>query len=238
MELIKGDALEKIKSIKNNSINAVIVDPPYMINTKSDHEGKLNAWADYCNASYWYEAWMRETQRVLKNDGCFWTFLNWRSFVTFQKASCNIGWAMESVLVWDKEWIGPGGSRGLRPSYELVALFAMPSFAIQDRGLYDIQRFPWSSIKPHGHPAEKPVNLLKWLIENSTAKGDIVADWFMGSGTTGEAAISTGRDFIGIEMSDKWMDVAKKRIEAAEKGISEPQIDGQIDFIDLQMDRE
>ena len=135
--------------------------------------------------------------------------------MTFQKAACDAGWPIESLLVWDKQWIGPGGQKGLRPSYELVALFAMPEFHIPNRGLPDIQRFKWSSKKPHGHPAEKPEDLISWLIENSTKEGDTVLDLFMGSGTTGAAAISTGRKFIGIEQDEKWYNVAKQRIEEA-----------------------
>lgn len=156
VKLYQGDCLEIMRDIPDDSVDLVLTDPPYMINTKSTGTGKISPWADYCNASFWYAEWMKETRRVLKNTGGLWTFLNWRSFVTFQKAACDIGWPIESVLVWDKCWIGPGGKKGLRPSYELVALFAMPEFQIENRGLYDIQRFRWSSKKPHGHPAENP----------------------------------------------------------------------------------
>ena len=215
IDLRQGDCLELMKNIPDGSVDLVLTDPPYMINTKSTGSGKLNPWSDYCNASYWYAEWMRESKRVLKQTGCLWTFLNWRSFVTFQKAACDIGWPIESVLVWDKCWIGPGGTRGLRPSYELVALFAMPDFKIENRGLYDIQRFKWSSKKPHGHPAEKPVELIKWIIKNCTKEDDTVADWFMGSGTTGEGCVETGRNFIGIEQNEEYFLCSKKRIEDA-----------------------
>lgn len=187
-----------------------------MINTKSTGAGKIDPWADYCNAAFWYAEWMQQARRLLKPTGCLWSFLNWRSFVTFQKASANLGWPMESVLVWDKCWIGPGGKKGLRPSYELVALWAMPEFVIEDRSLADIQRFKWSSVKPHGHPAEKPVELMKWIIEHASHEGDTVLDIFMGSGATGEASVLTGRNFVGMEMNDHYFDIAAKRIQEAE----------------------
>lgn len=161
IQLYQGDCLELMQSIPDGSVDMVLTDPPYMINTKSTGGGKLNPWADYCNAAFWYAEWIRQAKRILRETGCLWSFLNWRSFVTFQKAACDTGWPIESVLVWDKCWIGPGGSKGLRPSYELVALWAMPNFKIENRGLYDIQRFKCSSVKPHGHPAEKPVELVK-----------------------------------------------------------------------------
>ena len=213
--LLQGDCLELMKDIPDNSVDMVLTDPPYMINTKSTGAGKLNTWADYCNASFWYAEWMRQARRILKSTGCLWSFLNWRSFVTFQKAACDIGWPIESVLVWDKCWIGPGGAKGLRPSYELVALFAMPDFKIENRGLYDIQRFKWSSKKPHGHPAEKPVDLMKWLVNQSTKTGDTVCDLFMGSGTTGEACVLTGRSFIGMELETGYFETAQQSMEEA-----------------------
>ncbi len=211
-----GDCLEVINEIAPLSARAIITDPPYGINTKSDGSGKLSPWADMCNSAFWYAEWFNRARSRLRQDGCMWTCLNWRSLVTFQKAACDIGWPIESLLVWDKRWIGPGGSRGLRPSYELVALLANEGFSIDDRGLPDIQAFKWSSQKPNGHPAEKPVGLKRFLIENSTKPGELVIDLFMGSGTTGEAAMLSGRKFIGVELDPQWFDVACTRIDAAQ----------------------
>ncbi len=210
-----GDALEIIPALRE--IDLVVTDPPYMVNTKSDGMGKLSPWADICNGALWFREWFGMTRRALKSDGAMWTFLNWRSVATYQKASCDLGWPIESMLVWDKEWIGPGGDRGLRPSYELSALFPREDFHIPNRGLPDIQRAKWSAIKPNGHPAEKPETLMRWLILECSQEDAFVADWFMGSGTTGAAAISTGRRFIGIEQDERWFNIACRRIEAAQR---------------------
>jgi len=191
------------------SVNAVVTDPPYGINTKSDGGGKLSPWADLCNSSLWYIEWLGMCRSLLKSGGPLWTFLNWRSIVTFQKAACDLGWSIESLLVWDKCWIGPGGMRGLRPSYELVALFIAGSFRIKDRGLADIQRWQVGSHKPNGHPAEKPLEALLWLVENS-GSGTIL-DPFMGAGTTCIAAEKLGRHFIGIEIEPRYVDVSVAR---------------------------
>lgn len=213
MQLLQGDCLEHLAHIPNGSVDMVLTDPPYMINIKSDVRSKLNPWADWCNASYWYTAWISEARRVLKPTSCLWSFINWRSLVTFQKAACTLGWPIESLLVWDKEWIGPS-TRGLRPSYELVALWAMPDFRIKDRSLADIQRFKWGSFKPHRHPAEKPEALASWLIAHCTEPGQLILDPFMGSGTTGAAAVKLGRDFLGIEEDPGWVEAAKQRIQS------------------------
>lgn len=215
--LYLGDCREMFAEIGTGTVAAVVTDPPYGINTKSDGMGKLSPWADWCNSSYWYADWLATCQRLVGNTGCVWSCLNWRSMVTFQKASADIRWPIESLLIWDKDWIGPGGPKGLRPSYEMVALFAADLFGLEDRSLRDVQQFKWSSIKPNGHPAEKPENLMTWLIDISTKRGDVVMDPFMGSGTTGAAATKTGRQFIGCEMDEAWFDVACRRIEASQR---------------------
>ena len=66
----------------------------------------------------------------------------------------------------------------------------------------------------NGHPSEKPLQLMKWTIETVKANG-VILDPFMGSGTTGVAAIQMGRKFIGIEREPKYFDIACKRIEQA-----------------------
>lgn len=220
VQLYLGDCIEVMKSIPDKSIDAVITDPPYGLNTKSSYNGKtgkLNSWADLCNSAYWYSAWMTECLRVAKDNGCMWAFLNWRSLVTYQKASFDIGSPIESLLVWDKKWIGPGGQRGLRPSYEMVALFTNQEFSIDDRGIPDIKAFMWASHKPTGHPAEKPVPLMKWLMEISNTEGATILDPFMGSGTTGVACMQTGRNFIGIEIDERYFKIAEKRIHDAQQ---------------------
>lgn len=65
------------------------------------------------------------------------------------------------------------------------------------------------------HPTQKPVALYEYLIKTYTNEGDTVLDFCMGSGTTGVAALKTGRKFIGIEKKSEYFDIARKRIEAA-----------------------
>ena len=69
--------------------------------------------------------------------------------------------------------------------------------------------------KSEGHPCAKPVRWMNWLINKATLKGETVLDPFMGSGTTGVAAINLGRKFIGIEIEPKYFEIACKRIEHA-----------------------
>lgn len=70
--------------------------------------------------------------------------------------------------------------------------------------------------KPHPsvaqHPTQKPVELCEWLIKTYTNEGDTILDNCMGSGTTGVAAVNTGRNFIGIELDDTYFGIAEERI--------------------------
>jgi len=68
-----------------------------------------------------------------------------------------------------------------------------------------------------GHPSQKPIHLIKELVEYTSKPNNIIADPFMGSGTTGVACITTNRQFIGIEINQKYFDISCKRIEEAIK---------------------
>lgn len=212
-----ADSLEWLAEQADAGWDVAFVDPPYSINTKSDGDGKLNPWADFCNAALWYTAWIRETRRVLAPHGALWACLNWRSQVPFQKAACDARWAIESMLIWHKDWIGPGGTSGLRPSYEMVALWLKERGRVGDRGLADMQTFPWSSQKPNGHPAEKPVDLVSWCLRAVLPSGTRhVLDIFAGSGTTGAAALSLGHTFTGVELDEAWCEKIAVRLAQAE----------------------
>ena len=67
------------------------------------------------------------------------------------------------------------------------------------------------------HPTQKPVALLEYLIKTYTNEGDLVLDFTMGSGSTGVACLNTDRRFIGIELDEKYFNIAKKRIEDTEE---------------------
>jgi len=68
----------------------------------------------------------------------------------------------------------------------------------------------------HQHPTQKPVALLEYLVKTYTNPGQIVLGNTIGSGSTGVACVNTGRDFIGIELDDKYFSIAQKRIQQAE----------------------
>ena len=67
------------------------------------------------------------------------------------------------------------------------------------------------------HPTQKPVALLKWLIQNYTKEDDVVLDFTMGSGSTGVACLQTNRNFIGIELDENYYKIAQERINETKK---------------------
>lgn len=208
-----GNSLELLDLLQDGAYGLVLTDPPYMINTKSDGKGKIDPWGDYMNAAVFYAEWIGKARQKLKDDGALMSFLNWRSVATFTKASCLLGWPMESLVVWNKKYLGTN-MRGFRPMYEMIALFIQPGFKLENRSLGDIVEEPRLTRKPN-HPAEKPVALLEFLLRE--AKKDNVLDVFMGSGTTLVACEKLGLHGMGIEINEKYFDAACRRVEESAK---------------------
>lgn len=220
--LFNGDCLDVMGQLKPMSIDAVITDPPYMIGAIStgNATSKSGGWADMENAAWWYAEWLKLARRALKQEGFACVFGNWRSLPTLLYAFAKIQWPVDSLLIWDKEWIGPAGPRQLRPTYEVVIFAGMPKAKIDDRSASDVYRCKWMAgqMKTTDHAAEKPVALMRHLIRLTTNPGDTVLDCFMGSGTTGEAAFLEKRKFIGIEREVEYFTgIAVPRITGAQQ---------------------
>ena len=84
-----------------------------------------------------------------------------------------------------------------------------------DRYPRDVLKFKWDTQISSLHPTQKPIKLLEYFINTYTNEGMTILDNTMGSGSTGVACINTNRKFIGIELDDKYFDIAKNRIEDA-----------------------
>jgi site-specific DNA-methyltransferase (adenine-specific) len=122
-----------------------------------------------------------------------------------------------SWLIWDKK----GGD----PRFHGTLTFADCELAwCSDGRPARIHQQIWSGLvrqgeeanTPRVHPTQKPVRLMRWCIERAK-DAQTILDPFMGSGTTGVAAVQMGRDFIGIEREPKYFDIACRRIEQAQR---------------------
>jgi len=115
---------------------------------------------------------------------------------------------IKNVLVWDKVSIGMGYS--WRRMHEWVGFCPRSAHRLRDKGLGDILR---AQVPEHKcHPTEKPCEVLQPIILNSTDPGSTIIDPFMGSGTTLRAAKDLGRKAIGIEIEEKYCEIAAKRL--------------------------
>ena len=210
-----GDALELFHGIPDGTIDHIVTDPPYILQAGSSMTvgSKTGGWADMMNASHWFAAWYRESSRVLRHDGSLWTFGNWRTLPVMQRAAIDAQLPATSLLIWDKMWIGPAGPQGLRSQHEICMLLSKPGFKVKDRSQGDVLSIQASSSKPTGHPAEKPLPLLRRVVELTAAPaGATILDPFMGSGTTLLAAKEAGIKAIGFEAEERWCEVAAKRL--------------------------
>ncbi|MBE3120152.1 MAG: site-specific DNA-methyltransferase [Candidatus Atribacteria bacterium] len=207
--LIRGDCLEVLPTLEPGLCDVCIADPPYSFLTSSAGT-KVSMWADCINNARWFAEVLRMIKLVMRR-GTLWMFTSWKTVATLQKASHDADLPITSMLVWDKDWIGPGGVSGLRPSYEMVALWCIGGKTILDRGVRDLWKVPWSSRKPNGHPAEKPEALIERIL--AVTQAQTILDPFGGSGTVAAVAARVGVPCVSIELEDKWMDLAMDRIK-------------------------
>ena len=125
------------------------------------------------------------------------------------------GLIITTPIIWDKGNVTAGDLTGDYGNQCEVILFA-------HKGRHTIKH-RWSNLwaipreKAGEHPTPKPVALMAKCIVNSTRPEEVVLDPFMGSGTTGVAAVTNGRKFIGVEIEQKYFDIACRRIEQAQK---------------------
>jgi len=211
-----GDSIEVLQTLPSSHVDAVVTDAPYMIGAIStgDSSSKAGSWVDLMNASFWYREWMGECWRVLKPGGYMVIFMNWRSLPMFMKAAADKKIQTTSLAVWDKEWIGPAGPSQLRGRYEMILFCGKEGARIDNRSQPDVFRHKWmaGNMGQSGHPAQKPVPLLREILELVTKPDALILDPFTGSGTTGIAAVQSGRRFLGIEADDQWHALALERL--------------------------
>lgn len=213
--LYLGDAFDLLPQISPGSIDHCVTDPPYILQAGSSSQrgSKTGGWADMMNAAHWYSAWYRHAATLLRHTGSIWTFGNWRSLPVMQRAAIDADITAASLLVWDKDWIGPAGPQQLRSQHEVCLILAKPGFVQPDRSQGDVLRIKASSSKPSGHPAEKPLALLRRVVALTGVKhGGLILDPFAGSCTTSVAAKALGVRSVAIEAEERWCEVAALRL--------------------------
>jgi len=126
------------------------------------------------------------------------------------------GFAVKTSVVWDKGNYGMGDLTGnFSPSYETCIFATKGKYAFPGKRPRDVLQVPRLNGSQVVHPNEKPVELMKQLIDITTRPNDLILDPFAGSGTTLVAALQNGRRYIGVEISPQHYETAQRRIYEA-----------------------
>ena len=230
IDLRQGDCLELMKDIPDNSIDLIVTDPPYrvtskgsagnsggMLQKKINKQGKVFSFNDISCKQY-----APEFYRILKYGTHCYVMCNHTNLIEMLNVFTNVGFKFVKCLIWNK------GNKIMGQFYmnqfEYIMFFRKgKAKKINNCGTSDILEVPNKKTKINGkniHDTEKPIDLMKILIENSSKENEIVLDPFMGIGSTGVACINTNRNFIGIELDEKYFEIAKKRIEETEEQLT------------------
>lgn len=238
INLMLGDCLDLLPELANNSVDAVICDPPYGTTV-----------CKWDSVIPFVPMWA-ELKRIIKPRGAIVLFgsqpftsalvmsnVKWFRYEWVWKKARASGHldanrkplkAHESVCVFYEQQPtynpqkvpgAPYAVNGKRASHEVYG----QAYRTAVDKEYDGWRYPVSVISlsqgansiERYHPTQKPVALLSYLIRTYTNEGDTVLDFCFGSGTTGVACVETGRSFIGIERDEHYFSVGQQRIETA-----------------------
>ncbi len=197
IELHNGDCLEVMRGMADDSVDAIVTDPPYGI-------GK----ADW-DASFPVE-WIPEAMRLLHADGRLVVLTNGGD--ALRSAIMAMGDYYQATFA---AWLCNGMKRGPISFGNWIAVI-VGGHSRKWKPIQDVIRVVIDPTEKINHPSPKPLSLMEAVTLRLTQEGDIVLDPFMGSGTTGVACVNTGRNFIGIEKDAGYFEVAKRRIEEAQ----------------------
>ena len=236
--LYNGDCLEVMRGIADETIDMVWTDPPYghsnadgdFLSARADimRDGRANpakpiANDDADSMRFVVSGMLDEAARVLRSDCCCCCCCCCGgggprpTFAWLAQRMDERGMAFFHSVIWDK--LNPGVGWRYRRQHEMVMVSHRKGGKLAWSGELDAMPNIYSESKPRDdrHPNVKPVGLVTRFIKAHTTQGQVVLDPFMGSGTTGVAAVQMGRKFIGIELDPKYFDIACRRIEDAQR---------------------
>ena len=212
----KGDSVEWLRTLPDESVDLAITDPPYESLEKHRARGTTtrlkqskassNAWFSiFPNERF--EELFAEVYRVLAKNAHFYLYCDQETAFFAKPVGEQAGFKFWKPLIWDKRRIGMGYH--YRARYEMILFFEKGKRKLNDLGVPDIIEQP----RVHkGYPTEKPVGVGSVLVSQSSSPGELVIDPFMGSGSTGVAALKLGRRFGGNDLSQDSIELASSRL--------------------------
>ena len=240
------DCLEGLKEIPDGSVDLVLTDPPYSSGgafsgdrrsrtavkyTATDYEGAASlpdfsgdnmdqrGFTEFCRQVF------AKCREKTKPEGVIAVFIDWRNLPAMTDALQAAGWVWRGVAVWNKPNGRPQKGR-FRNEFEFIVWGSNGPMPF-DRGvgcLPGYYRYPNVASKDRQHQTEKPLQLIEDLLE-IVPQGATVLDPFMGSGTTAVAALRTGRNYIGFELSKEYHSTCLERIAAEAPAVPEAEDD-------------
>ena len=221
--LLIGDCLERIKELQDASVDLCISDIPYKligggkgdgVNSKRP-KGILSDNTQLMQVPK-FEDWLPELYRVMKDGSHIYLMCNFKNLNDLMNKTEAVGFKHVNLLVWEKNNCTPSQFYMKNCEYTLLLRKGKSKYINNIGDSKTVHKFN-NIIGNKVHPTEKPVDLMKFYVENSSNVGDVVLDMFMGSGSTGVAALSTGRKFIGIELDLNYFNNSKERVVNEEK---------------------
>ena len=219
-EVYNMDCMEGLKLIDDNSIDLVIIDPPYLLSiNKLKHPNLFNNYAnELINLKDGFDMKVLDILVKKMKKINIYIYCSKRQVQGlmdyFIKKNCNY-----EILTWHKLNPSPLINNNYLPDTEYILFFRDKGVKLY--GNYHTKKKYYISgtnkldkIK-YKHPTIKPLQLIEYHIENSSKEGDLILDCFAGSGTTLVGAINKKRNFIGFEINKEYYEIAKRRIEEA-----------------------
>lgn len=226
--ILCGDSKNIIKRIPDSSIDFILTDPPYNLGQHSTGNIPLpgrsainNDVAEWDMIDFNPEEWTDEFIRILKPSGNLFIFTSYNQLGRWYNC-LDHKFDTSNFMIWHKTNPAPKIFKaGFLNSCEMIFTCWNKKHTWNFISQAEMHNFiespicmrPERSSDPK-HPAQKPVSILKKMIEIASNKGDVIFDPFMGVGSTGVAALDLGRRFIGIELDESYFNAAKKRIDA------------------------
>ena len=223
-KIINENAIEFMKALGNESIDLIVTDPPYkvtpkgcagnsggMMTTKETMKGKIFKHNDIKPIDY-----IPEFYRLLKDGSHCYIMTNHVNLQEMLNVATECGFHFIKSLVWNKGNKIMG--RFYMSQFEYILFFRKgKGKKINKCGTADILNVPNKKTKDENgknlHDTEKPVELMKILVENSSQVGELVLDPFVGVGATAIACKELDRQYIGVELDEHYYNIAVNRID-------------------------
>lgn len=220
--LYLGDAADIARSL--SGIDLILTDPPYSSGARTDSERQVRGsmlrgmedadWFSHDAMTTWGFNWFirsifTELRQRLSEGAHVYLFIDWRQTPNVYGMLEACGYRVNHCLVWKKAHFGMGTYWRNQHENIVFASNGMPADML-DRGMGSVLECRGVSPDARVHPTEKPVDLLVSILD--AVPGETVLDPFMGSGSTGVAAMRAGRKFIGCEINPHHFETACQRV--------------------------